>query len=1507
MAMNFNISPICNARTNAAAVKSDMRIFLRSLRLRRNSIFCRVVTGILAFGFAANMFANPTGMTVGHGSASARQNGSQLTVTASQNALLNWKSFNIAADETTTFVQPSATSIVFNQIGGASPSQIYGNLNANGIVVLLNSSGFYFGPNSFVSAAGLVVSTANLAPPENSGGGWEFNGPPPLASIVNYGQIQIGKGGSAFLIADQVENHGTIEAPGGTIGLAAGQTVLLSERPDGRGMSMQVTLPQGSVDNSGNLVADAGTIALQAQVVNQNGIIQADSVQNQNGVIELVASDQLNLGANSQILARGDDSMPSSSGGNVTLQSGNNFSDSVGSQIVTSGGANGGNGGNVEVSAPNILSLNSSMDAGAESGWSGGTFFLDPANIILGTSGSGTVPANGTIASGSNPGMTLSLNVNTAFLNKNFDAITLQATANITINSDTTWNLSASTGQSSGALTLEAGGNIIFSTASSSSAKITDAKNWSVTLDAGYNFANNTVNPGVGNIFLNGGTGLKGGGSIQTASGDVNLIAGQSITVGKGFVNTTGGGDIMAHALKGDINTGTFAQGYVFQSASVPSQGYHVDFSKGLGGMSTAAGGNVSLTAGGNVISLLPGSGGVNDGTTGSGAYGSQAGNVTVVAGGNVTGHYLVANGIGNIYAGVVMDASGNPEIDSSGNYVLGVSGSAGTSISKPNFALSLINGGWNVDAAQNIILEEVRNPNGDFNINGGAAFHYFDYGPNDYVNLSAGNLVQLGAAFVSLPRGADSLNVPVIYPPILNISAGAGGVDLIGDSPDNTQLILFPSPEGSLAINTTQGGSLFSTLDPVNNTPQIFSLIVSDSGRSQYTGNGDFGLNDHADTPIHLNNPTPIDLSISGDMSLVLLGAPEAAQINVGGDMNNSRFQGMNLSADPNQSVQVPVREIDGGMGMATIHPGLTSINVTGDINNRSAFTSVTLDLSPKTGEQAPDLSFLSEATSGNPSAATLVNSLYYNSTTGVFTYQNISGVSFASVLALLQSLPIQTGVDKNGNPITSTASVINAATAKALLEEYNKENIESALELPYVSDNPNDGPDDNPNPVSPPAGAAGYTIGGGGKFQISAQTMDLGTTAGIQSMGVGLYTVGSTYPLASIFDKGADISVSLSGDLNMYSTSIASLNDGAINVNVGGEINVGSADFNVITDNARGIYTSAQSDVTVIAGGDININGSRIAAYDGGNVTVESLNRDINAGTGAFGYVILNAFYVDPTTHAVFTESPTIPGSGILATTFPARDASYPAPPVTVGNILAEAPNGNVNADAGGIIQLALNTSQKKKDKEKQVLTSIVEVLSGFELRDSMGNPVVAANIANGTPVSVSDARNIDVSGSGVIAQNAVLDASGDITGVIFAQGNINISAVANVNVTALAQGTVSASAGGDISGTIIGIGGITASGSSIDASLLSQNVTASGDTSGATEGFAQGTAANATSQGMSNASQTAASASEDTDDPDDLKKKKGITLAQKVGRVTVVLPAKALSENQTTRNPL
>src|SRR5215475_6423777 len=100
------------------------------------------------------LFANPQGMTIVSGSASAQSSGSQLNITVGQNTFLNWNSFNIQNGETTTFIQPGANSIVLNNIGGTSPSQIWGSLHANGTVILANAYGFYFGPGSEIKVGG---------------------------------------------------------------------------------------------------------------------------------------------------------------------------------------------------------------------------------------------------------------------------------------------------------------------------------------------------------------------------------------------------------------------------------------------------------------------------------------------------------------------------------------------------------------------------------------------------------------------------------------------------------------------------------------------------------------------------------------------------------------------------------------------------------------------------------------------------------------------------------------------------------------------------------------------------------------------------------------------------------------------------------------------------------------------------------------------------------------------------------------------------------------------------------------------------------------------------------------------------------------------------------------------------------------------------------------------------------------------------------------------------------
>ncbi|MFO1511711.1 MAG: filamentous hemagglutinin N-terminal domain-containing protein [Verrucomicrobiota bacterium] len=1341
-------------------------------------------------------FANPAGLTVQSGNASVTVNGNQFNITASHNAFLNWQSFNIAAGETTRFIQPSASSVVWNRINDANPSQIYGNLVANGVVVLMNQNGFYFGPNSFVSAAGLVVSTAPFVPAEGGGGlFWQFTGPPPSASIINYGQFNIGAGGSAFLIAEHIENHGQINAPGGNIGLLAGQEVLLSERPDGRGLSASVTLPSGSVNNSGELIADAGTIALNARVVNQNGLVQANSIREHNGIIELFATDTITLGDSSINSANGD-AAAVSAGGNITIKSDVTFADSATSQINVAGGGLGGDGGFVEVSAPLMSAVQSRIDGSARSGSTGGRILIDPLNITIGNSGSGSA-GSGTVGSGDAPvAGTLNLDVNSAFIG--FSQITLQALNNITLSAGTFWDLPTSTGLdlAGSTLKLEAGNNITIGNGDS----ILGGEHWSVTLQAGRDFtAVDKVKAGVGNIAL------SGTGAIETGGGNINLLAGNNITVNSGFIHTIGGGNITAEAAGGSINTGNRASAYIFGSSGYELEQV-IDPNTGLpsytlGGISTARGGDVHLKAKWDVLSYIPIAGDVQT-DAGSGAFGAETGNVTVEAGRYVAGHFMVRNGVGVITAGRDAGFAGVP---------IGTPAPTG----EPNYPssrrlldLSLVNGSWSVTAANNILLNEVRNPNGILNNANGAAKHLFDYAADAAVTLAAGNSVQLLGEV--LPRYTDEFerNIPPIYPGTLTVAAGKGGVILGND------VRLYPSPTGNLRITTTGNGALGEGSLVSTKVGDLAKLIVSDSGRNRYANPTDFGINDHAATPLHLADTDPVELNIAGDMTGTLLAAPKAAVINVGRDLINSRFDGQNLHAGD-----------------------VTRLNVGRDIKNDNEYTSVTLTT-------PPDFSVFALV---YPPLPGLAEQFFYDTVTKTLSFK---GSLTQDQLNALKGLRVRTFdqygfpvVDASGEPVTAPATFVSAAK----LDELYANGLNLLLS-----------PD------------TGYRLGGGGQFNITARNLDLGATIGIVSQGPR-----GNLALAKYFTRGADINVSLSGNLDMFFTKIASVNGGNITVLADhGYVTVGSRATVTADQTARGIFTTDQSDITVIARDDIDVNGSRIAAYDGGNVFVRSLEGDVDAGTGTGGAATVEKIYVDPVTRAVLSYSPTIPGSGILATTFPpAFDPAFPKSRNSVGNITVETPRGDIKASAGGIVQIPLNGVNEK--------LGTVTLTAGT--KDADGNVLYVGNI--------------DATGSGVIGSTVKLDASGDIKGVVFARDNLDIKANQNVSVTALAVGSANVSAGDTISGTIIGVGSVNASGSSVDAALLSQNVTASGDVSSTQVGFAQANAAAATSQGLQadNSAQEAVSGEKKEDD-DELKKgRPGPRIARTSGRVTVILPEK------------
>jgi len=256
------------------------------------------------------------------GNASLAQSGSQMTIgQSSASVLLNWQQFNISADGTVTFRQPSAGSVAVNRVfdPSAKPSEILGSLQANGNVYILNQNGILFGSGSQVNVGGLVASSLDMTPSALKNGiGFAIQGgvpafqqfatssgaPAPSGAVtVQAGASITANGGQVMLFApNTVQNSGTISTPDGQTILGAGQRVFLgvSTDPNLRGLIIQVG-PGGTVDNGtpgtvapspadvAQIVADRGNVTLAAMAVNQYGRLSATTTTRVNGSIRLQA------------------------------------------------------------------------------------------------------------------------------------------------------------------------------------------------------------------------------------------------------------------------------------------------------------------------------------------------------------------------------------------------------------------------------------------------------------------------------------------------------------------------------------------------------------------------------------------------------------------------------------------------------------------------------------------------------------------------------------------------------------------------------------------------------------------------------------------------------------------------------------------------------------------------------------------------------------------------------------------------------------------------------------------------------------------------------------------------------------------------------------------------------------------------------------------------------------------------------------------------------------------
>ena len=134
---------------------------------------------------AVSATSRPIGGQIVSGSARITQSGNTTYIRqSSPDISIDWLSFNIGAQATVDFIQPSASAIAVNRIAGTNGSEILGHLDANGQVYLINPNGIIFGQGAQINVGGLVASTLDEGDSNLSGDVRSFAGNG-TGSIIN--------------------------------------------------------------------------------------------------------------------------------------------------------------------------------------------------------------------------------------------------------------------------------------------------------------------------------------------------------------------------------------------------------------------------------------------------------------------------------------------------------------------------------------------------------------------------------------------------------------------------------------------------------------------------------------------------------------------------------------------------------------------------------------------------------------------------------------------------------------------------------------------------------------------------------------------------------------------------------------------------------------------------------------------------------------------------------------------------------------------------------------------------------------------------------------------------------------------------------------------------------------------------------------------------------------------------------------------------------------------------
>jgi filamentous hemagglutinin family protein len=288
--------------------------------------------------------AAPESPMIRTGSANVSLGSSTVINQSTPTLAIDWVSFDVSATESVRFNQPSASSVALNRVTSGSPSSIFGRIDANGKIILVNSAGILFGKTAQVNTGAFVASTLELDETTLGSDRLRFSGAG--AKVENAGALN----GQEFvaIVAPSIDNSGSIR--GSSVALAAGAEVIISTA----GGLFDVQVPVGAVtaaiENKGGAVATQGVAYLTARGVSaatsslsNPGRVEATGLVERDGRIYLESEGALTTVGTVKATRATD-------GGDIEIKGG----------FVALGGtisADGAKGGAVKVESKGMLSL----------------------------------------------------------------------------------------------------------------------------------------------------------------------------------------------------------------------------------------------------------------------------------------------------------------------------------------------------------------------------------------------------------------------------------------------------------------------------------------------------------------------------------------------------------------------------------------------------------------------------------------------------------------------------------------------------------------------------------------------------------------------------------------------------------------------------------------------------------------------------------------------------------------------------------------------------------------------------------------------------------------------------------------------------------------------------------------------------------------------------------------------------------------------------------------------